>query len=165
MFETLFHLLAEMFFYCWRLLGAELPNCALILNDLRLRRRSIPHGSQGFVWLCYITAFASVVRVASMAWFLTAVIDLVAHLNRGWPPFEFVKDDHHYFQWCFSLANASSLPSIPVHYCVIIGVMAMTTFVASSLSYFGVARLSRELVTILCPLHTRVKQRAPRNVA
>lgn len=148
MLEKVFHLLAEMFFYCWGLLRAELPNCALILDDLRVSRRS---GLTGFLWLCYITAFASFVRVMSIAWFFVAVIVLAAHFKLGWPPYEFVQDDKHFLSWGFSLADASSLPPLHVHYCVTFGIVAMTMFVTMALSYFGVARLSRELVGIFCP--------------
>lgn len=82
-----------------------------------------------------------------MAWFLTAAIDLAAHFNLHefrWPPFSFDDFKYHNVWWGLNEAHQ-------IHYCESLAYVAMTAFVATAISYFGVARLSRELVGILCP--------------
>jgi len=140
----MFELLAEIFASCWRFLKAELPDCVTILEELRSGRRSIPAMSRGYLWLCYLTGLASVVRGTAVVLFFTGIAILLYHGKMRWPPFNF--DDSHLLYW------GLQPPPTPFHFCVPLAVVTMTTFIVTALSYYGVARLSTELVGVVCPI-------------
>jgi hypothetical protein len=162
----MFELLAEIFASCWRLLRAELPDCALILDEVRSGRRTIPPASKGYLWLCNITSASAVLRGVAVVWFFLAAIDLLVHFRIKWPPFAF--EDTHDLWWGLSFTDPKPAIS-PLHFCLPFAIVAMTTFVATALSYYGVARLTRELVGVLCPLTktkdqpTRIKRKSRGN--
>jgi hypothetical protein len=165
----MFELLTEAFAWCWRLLKADLPDCVLILHELKTGKRSIPPASKGYLWICHLTALASLVRAVAVAWLLAAVIDLLLHFRFSWPPYDF--QDSHYIIWALSFpqgslpmvgADSVPIPGLPLHFCLPLAIVAMTTFVLTALSYYGVARLSTELVGVVCPISVRPARVTPR---
>lgn len=158
----MFELLAEVFASCWRLLKAELPDCVLILNEIRSGRRTVAPASKGYLWLCNLTAASSLLRISAVAWFVLAVGNLLLHFQLKWPPFDFKDIDRHLLFW--GLSFTSSSPSIsPLHFCYPLAVATMTSFVATTISYYGAARLLREFAGIVCPVSEPISQPAKTN--
>jgi hypothetical protein len=150
-------LLTEIFASCWKLLGVEVPDCVAILQDLQSGRRSMPPGSKGYLWLCNMTTTGAVIRFLAMSWFFLSIADLLLHLRIGWPPFEF--HDTHHVWWGFSLTDPA--PNVSqVHFCQSLAIVSMTTFVVGALTYYALARLSAELVAVLCPISPNAEQRS-----
>ena len=141
-------LLAEICALCWKLLKADLPDCRAVLRDLHAGKRLVPKASDGFMWICYLTATAKVIRGVTVFFISLAISLLLLHFSFRWPPFSFEPDPHEFF---VELSSHAYLPPTPIHICGLLAIASMTSFIALALSYNGYAWFARQLVQVIAP--------------
>jgi hypothetical protein len=142
-------LLAEIVAYCVKLFRAELPNCALVLEEIRSGKRSLIVSARAYVLLCQLTSVALVFRLIGGLSIPVVAGIFAVHLKFAWPPFDF--NDSHMAHFAFSIFTYSP-PIRHFHYCEALFALSMCVFIAASLFYAGLAWSSRLLVRESFPL-------------
>jgi hypothetical protein len=146
-------LLLELVAKCLHLLKAELPDCSVILGDIRAGRRTIVSNSGAYVLLCRMTALAILLQAIAVTLFLAGVGNVfLIHFRLGWPPFD-LSDGHnpkHNLYWAF-VFGAPPPPPDPQNLCEVTAIATLAGFVGMALFYGTVAKLSGFVVRECCP--------------
>jgi hypothetical protein len=146
--EHIIDLLLVIAKWVWRRLQIELPNCPTVLEELRTGKRSKPLFNYSYVWLCWLTGMAQVMRGIAYLGLVCFVIVLAPHFHLALPFFSF--DDHHIFY--FAISEIPKGDFLPAHYCVILLASSLLLAVAGGIFYDRLGWLSWVTEKEYCPL-------------
>ena len=145
--------LVECVLFLFRKLHIRLPDCPALFVDVIEGKRATKAPPRVYVWLCQLLGAAAALRIMALMLFIGIVATLFWHFVPYWPFFDFVdpvREATHYIYWSMTPMKGQ----YPIHYCEVLAVSSMTTFITIVLFFRTLAWVAEVMVREFFPVKT-----------